>query len=115
MHLARTLPFPIPLHSINVRIVEWVLPAPGAAGTPYTRTDDPAGGQEPNREFRAGVVTQAEQNKTSFETLSRRDDLFIGLIVFLGGMTSIGTELSLSRLIAPSLATPPSSGPTLSA
>lgn len=33
--------------------------------------------------------------------LSRGDDLFIGLIVFLGGMTSIGTELSLSRLIAP--------------
>jgi predicted membrane-bound spermidine synthase len=46
-------------------------------------------------------VTQAEQSTPSSETLSRRDDLFIGLIVFLGGMTSIGTELSLSRLIAP--------------
>jgi len=33
--------------------------------------------------------------------ISRSDDLFIGLIVFLGGLTSIGTELSLSRLIAP--------------
>ena len=33
--------------------------------------------------------------------LSRGDDLFICLIVFLGGMTSIGTELSVSRLIAP--------------
>jgi len=33
--------------------------------------------------------------------LSRHDDLFIRLIVFLGGMTSIGTELSVSRLIAP--------------
>ncbi len=33
--------------------------------------------------------------------LKRSDDLFIGLIVFLGGMTSIGTELSASRLIAP--------------
>ncbi|CAA9552061.1 MAG: Spermidine synthase-like protein [uncultured Thermomicrobiales bacterium] len=33
--------------------------------------------------------------------LSRHDDLFIRLIVFLGGMTSVGTELSVSRLIAP--------------
>lgn len=35
------------------------------------------------------------------QTLSRHDDLFIRLIVFLGGMTSVGTELSVSRLIAP--------------
>ncbi len=33
--------------------------------------------------------------------LSRSDSLFVGLIVFLGGMTSIGTEISVSRLIAP--------------
>ena len=40
--------------------------------------------------------------KTSTTTrLSRSDDFFICLIVFLGGMTSIGTELSVSRLIAP--------------
>ena len=38
---------------------------------------------------------------TSATRLSRGDDLFIGIIVFLGGMTSIGTELTVSRLIAP--------------
>jgi predicted membrane-bound spermidine synthase len=48
----------------------------------------------------AGPVTQ-ESTLNPPGTLKRSDDLFIGLIVFLGGMTSIGTELSLSRLIAP--------------
>ena len=42
-----------------------------------------------------------ETNLNPSNNLNRGDDLFIGLIVFLGGMTSIGTELSLSRLIAP--------------
>lgn len=49
----------------------------------------------------AGNVTQSDSNLTSARPLSRSDDVFIGLIVFLGGLTSIGTELSLSRLIAP--------------
>lgn len=48
----------------------------------------------------AGLVTQ-ETIPNSPSRLKRSDDLFIGLIVFLGGMTSIGTELSASRLIAP--------------
>lgn len=34
-------------------------------------------------------------------SLRRGDELFVRLIVFAGGMTSIGTELSASRLIAP--------------
>ena len=68
--------------------------------SPYTRRVESAEGFVPNRNPRAGAVTQAEQNKRG-DMMSRRDDLFIGLIVFLGGMTSIGTELSLSRLIAP--------------
>jgi len=38
---------------------------------------------------------------THHQPLGRGDDLFIRLIVFLGGLTSIGTELSASRLIAP--------------
>lgn len=46
----------------------------------------------------AGSVTDTP---TTDRALSRGDDVFIGLIVFLGGMTSIGTELSASRLIAP--------------
>jgi predicted membrane-bound spermidine synthase len=50
----------------------------------------------------AGNVTIPAPAKTSTTTrLSRSDDFFICLIVFLGGMTSIGTELSVSRLIAP--------------
>jgi predicted membrane-bound spermidine synthase len=46
-------------------------------------------------------VSRPPQSPTSSSRLSRGDDLFVGLIVFLGGMTSIGTELSVSRLIAP--------------
>ena len=49
---------------------------------------------------RAGSVTQSS-NDANATRLSRGDEVFIGLIVFLGGMTSIGTELSVSRLIAP--------------
>lgn len=50
----------------------------------------------------AGCVSTDPQEKHRFGSrLSREDDVFIGIIVFLGGMTSIGTELSLSRLIAP--------------
>lgn len=33
--------------------------------------------------------------------LARRDDLWIRLIVFLGGMTSVGTEIAATHLIAP--------------
>ncbi len=33
--------------------------------------------------------------------LTRADDIWIRLIVFLGGMTSIGTELAATNLIAP--------------
>ena len=52
--------------------------------------------------YRAGcVITEPTANKELEPRLSRGDDIYIGLIVFLGGMTSIGTELSLSRLIAP--------------
>jgi predicted membrane-bound spermidine synthase len=46
-------------------------------------------------------VISAASNQHREVSLSRGDDVFIGLIVFLGGMTSIGTELSLNRLIAP--------------
>lgn len=35
------------------------------------------------------------------ERLTRADDIWIRLIVFLGGMTSIGTELAATNLIAP--------------
>ena len=45
------------------------------------------------------MTNSPPNNETS--RLSRSDDLFVCLIVFLGGMTSIGTELSASRLIAP--------------
>lgn len=45
-------------------------------------------------------MTQDSHDRASIP-ISRGDDAFIGLIVFLGGMTSIGTELSASRLIAP--------------
>jgi predicted membrane-bound spermidine synthase len=46
-------------------------------------------------------VSQSQTSSQPTSGLSRSDDLFILLIVFLGGMTSIGTELSASRLIAP--------------
>jgi len=48
----------------------------------------------------AGSVTDLSPRPDE-PALSRRDDLAIRLIVFLGGMTSVGTELSVSRLIAP--------------
>lgn len=51
---------------------------------------------------RTGLANLDEPATQQIEPrLSRGDDIFIGVIVFLGGMTSIGTELSLSRLIAP--------------
>jgi hypothetical protein len=49
----------------------------------------------------AGNATIPTPATSSAKTrLSRSDDLFICLIVFLGGMTSIGTELSVSPPIA---------------
>ena len=47
------------------------------------------------------MSTDPQEKHRFGSRLSREDDVFIGIIVFLGGMTSIGTELSLSRLIAP--------------
>ncbi len=67
-------------------------------GSPSGRHSRPGPSWPANRP--AGSVTQ-ETILNPPGKLKRGDDLFIGLIVFLGGMTSIGTELSLSRLIAP--------------
>ncbi|MEJ7838949.1 MAG: fused MFS/spermidine synthase [Thermomicrobiales bacterium] len=49
---------------------------------------------------RAGFVTEGTTIDLP-EQLSRADARFIKLIVFIGGMTSLGAELCASRLIAP--------------